>query len=109
MTAAHAHQGHIYGVVNSIKDIGDIERKIRHEIDQATTHEQLTELKKRSDYLCTLTFSPSWEKKFGDEVVHLRQAAEAENRKTVEHANNVAQRHGWPAKYEPWGKNRRSP
>jgi hypothetical protein len=99
-----AERRHLYGDVESIKDIRDINRMIREEIDQVETREQLTELKKRSDYLCTLTFSPAWRKKFGEKVTRLREAAMEENRKTVQHANELARRHGWPADYDPWGK-----
>jgi hypothetical protein len=101
---AQTERRHIYGEVNSIKDIREINRTIRREMDRVKTREQLTELKKRSDYLCTLTFSPAWEKKFGKRVTRLRQVAKEENRKTVQWANNVARRHGWPDDYDPWGE-----
>src|ERR1700687_5305612 len=104
MPQARAPRGHIYGEVNSIKDIREINRKIRQEMDRATTRPELTELKKRSDYLCTLTFSPAWQKRFGKKVVRLREVAMEENRKTVEHANKVARRRRWAANYDPWGK-----
>jgi hypothetical protein len=100
----HHQRGHIYGEINSIKDIREVNRTIRQEMDGVRTREQLTELKKRSDYLCTLTFSPAWQKKFGEKVTRLREVAMEENRKTVRHANAVARRHGWPAKYDPWGE-----
>ena len=97
--------GHIYGEVNSADDIRKINRTIRSEMDRITTREELTELKKRSDYLCTLTASPSWRKRFGGKVRVLLRVAKEENRKTVEHANQVALKHGWPANYDPWGPN----
>jgi hypothetical protein len=97
--------GHIYGEVNSAQGIRRINRIIRKEMDSVTTREELTELKKRSDYLCTLTYSPSWRKRFGGKVRALRRAAMEENRKTVEHANRVAAKHGWDADYDPWGSN----
>ncbi len=104
MPKAQAEHGHIYGEVNSIKDIREINRTIREEMDRVKSREQLTELKKRSDYLCTLTLSPAWKKKFGEKVDRLREVAMEENRKTVQHANEVARRHGWPADYDPWGE-----
>jgi hypothetical protein len=104
MPTTQVEHGRLYGEVNSLTDIREINRTIRKEMDRVMTREQLTELKKRSDYLCTLTFSPAWKKKFGERVTRLRQVAMEENRKTVEHANTVARRHGWPAKYDPWGK-----
>ena len=99
-----AHRGHIYGEVNTIKDIREINRNIRLEMDRVKTRAQLSELKRRSDYLCTLTFSPAWQKKFGERTARLREVAMEENRKTVAHANEVARRHGWPADYDPWGE-----
>jgi predicted GIY-YIG superfamily endonuclease len=96
---------HIYGEVNSAEDIRRINRTIRKEMDAVTTREELTELKKRSDYLCTLTYSPSWRKRFGEKASALRSVAMDENRKTVEHANRVAAKHGWDADYDPWGPN----
>ena len=95
--------GHIYGEVNSAADIRRINRRIRKEMDRVTTREELTELKKRSDYLCTLTASPSWRKRFGREVNALLRVAREENRKGVEHANRIAMKHGWRAGYHPWG------
>jgi hypothetical protein len=95
--------GHIYGVVNSAADIRRINRVIRKEMDRVTAREELTELKKRSDYLCTLTASPSWRKKFGSKINVLLRVAREENRRTVEHANRIAMKHGWRADYDPWG------
>jgi hypothetical protein len=104
MPEVHAQRGHIYGEVNSIKDLREINREIRQEMERVKLREQLTELKKRSDYLCTLTYSPAWQRKFGQRLLRLREVAQEENRKTVQHANEVARRHGWPAKYDPWGE-----
>jgi predicted GIY-YIG superfamily endonuclease len=97
--------GHIYGEVNSAEDVRRINRKIRKEMEAVTTREELTELKKRSDYLCTLTYSPSWRKRFGEKAAALRRVAMEENRRTVEHANRIAAKHGWEADYDPWGPN----
>jgi hypothetical protein len=97
--------GRIYGEVNSAEDIRRINRIIRKEMEAVTTRDELTELKKRSDYLCTLTHSPSWRKRFGEKVRPLRRVAMEENRRTVEHANRVAAKHGWDADYDPWGSN----
>src|SRR2546430_10371288 len=52
--------GHICGEVSSADDLRKINRIIRKEMEKVTTRAELTELKKRSDYLCTLTASPSW-------------------------------------------------
>jgi len=95
---------HIYGEVNSPEDVRTINQKIRHDMDGVTKREQLTELKKRSDYLCTLAEAPSWKEKFGGKIDDVQRVAREEDRKTTSHANDIARRHGWDADYDPWGK-----
>jgi len=72
--------GRIYGKVNSPEDIRRINCIIRDEMLYVENEEQLTDLKKRSDYLCTLTYSPFWKKKFGSIIEELREVALEENR-----------------------------
>jgi len=93
----------IYGRVESPEDIRRINCIIRDEMLEVETPEQLTDLKKRSDYLCTLTYSPFWKKKFGPLVEELRQVACEENRVSVMLANYVAKDRGWDKEYRPWG------
>ena len=102
MARTDAHQN-IYGEVGSLEDLREINRRIREEMDGATSHDQLTELKKRSDYLCTLAEAPSWEEKFGEQIGRIREVAKEEDRKSTAYANDVARRHGWEADYHPWG------
>jgi hypothetical protein len=94
---------HIYGEVNSLEDLRRVNRDIRHEMDTATSQAQLTELKKRSDYLCTLAEAPSWQKKFGQKIDRVREVVHEEDTKTAEHANKLAKKHGWDTEYHPWG------
>ncbi len=96
--------GRIYGRVESAEDIRRINCIIRDEMLTVKTAAELTDLKKRSDYLCTLTFSPFWKKKFGDKIEELRQVAIEENRATVKTANYVAAYKGFDRRYEPWKK-----
>ncbi|RKQ63972.1 hypothetical protein C7457_0861 [Thermovibrio guaymasensis] len=93
----------IYGRVEGPEDIRRINCIIRDEMLEVETPEQLTDLKKRSDYLCTLTYSPFWRKKFGSIVEELREVACEENRVTVRLANYVARYKGWDKEYRPWG------
>jgi hypothetical protein len=72
-------------------------------MDAVTSRDQLTELKKRSDYLCTLAEAPSWQEKFGQQIHRVQQVAEEEETKTTHHANVVAKHHGWKTEYHPWG------
>jgi len=98
--------GRIYGKVESPEDIRRINCIIRDEMLTVETAAQLTDLKKRSDYLCTLTYSPFWQKKFGDKIEELRKVALEENRITVKTANYVAAYKGFDRTYEPWGKDK---
>ncbi len=93
----------IYGRVEGPEDIRRINCIIRDEMLEVETPEQLTDLKKRSDYLCTLTYSPFWKKKFGSMVEELREVALEENRVTVRLANYIARYKNWNKEYSPWG------
>jgi len=93
----------IYGKVEGPEDIRRINCIIRDEMLEVETPEQLTDLKKRSDYLCTLTYSPFWKKKFGPMIEEMREVACEENRVTVRLANYIAKYKGWDKEYHPWG------
>ena len=96
--------GRIYGRVESVEDIRRINCIIRDEMLNVESAAELTDLKKRSDYLCTLTYSPFWQKKFGDKIEELREAAIEENRATVKTANYMAKYKKFDRSYEPWKK-----
>jgi len=98
--------GRIYGKVNWPEDIARINCIIRDEMLVVQSEAELTDLKKRSDYLCTLTFSPFWKKKFGPLIESMREVALIENRVTVRLANYIAKYHGWDKEYDPWGEER---
>ena len=95
----------MYGDVTSPTSIRKIDRMIRSDIRSVKSREQLTELKRRSDYLCTLTRSPAWKTRFGKKVDQLLDVAKEENVRTVKLANQVAKKHHWDVEYDPWGKN----
>ncbi|WP_457564589.1 hypothetical protein [Caminibacter sp.] len=94
--------GRIYGRVESAEDIRRINCIIRDEMLVVNSEAELTDLKKRSDYLCTLTYSPFWQKKFGEKIEELRDVALEENRATVKTANYVAKYKGFDKEYHPW-------
>jgi len=94
----------IYGKVESAEDIKRINCIIRDEMLKIENEAELTELKKRSDYLCTLTYSPFWQKKFKDKIEELREVAIEENRATVKTANYIAKYKGFDKEYHPWKK-----
>jgi len=96
--------GRIYGRVESVEDVRRINCIIRDEMLNVESAAELTDLKKRSDYLCTLTYSPFWQKKFGDKIEKLREAAIEENRATVKTANYMAKYKKFDRSYEPWKK-----
>jgi hypothetical protein len=55
-------------------------------------------------YLITLTYSPAWSEKFGDEAQRLRQVAEDEFHVTAQRINQRADGIGTDANYkETWG------
>ncbi len=92
----------IYGKVESPEDIRRINCIIRDEMMEIENEAQLSELKKRSDYLCTLTYSPFWKKRFGEMIEELRQVALEENRISVKEANIIAKFKGFNKEYTPW-------
>jgi len=95
--------GRLYGKVESAEDIKRINCIIRDEMLIVEDKAHLSELKKRSDYLCTLTFSPFWQKKFKN-IEELREVALKENRVTVKLANIIAKYKGFDVEYSPWKK-----
>ncbi|NPB04984.1 MAG: hypothetical protein GXO08_01190 [Aquificae bacterium] len=98
--------GRLYGKVEGPEDIRRINCIIRDEMLSVETPEELTDLKKRSDYLCTLTYSPFWKKKFGPLIEKMREVACEENRATVRLANYIAKVKGWDREYHPWGEDK---
>ncbi len=95
----------IYGNVENKSDLHHIFSLINDDIDEANSREGLTELYKRAGYLITLTYAPSWQKKFGDEADELRAAAGKEFRKAARHINRRAEQVGSEGDYdEEWGK-----
>jgi hypothetical protein len=92
----------LYREVDGVADVRAINREIRGEIRHVDTRDQITELKKRSDYLCTLTLAPSWQEKFGRKASKLLSVAKEENARTTRIANSTARRHGIDADYHPW-------
>jgi hypothetical protein len=92
----------IYGAVDSPRDIRTTNETIRGQMDRVDRREELTELKKRSDYLCALAQSPSWKEKFGRIIGGVVRVAREENKKTTDVANRQAARRGWDADYDPW-------
>lgn len=94
----------LYAKVESVEDISRINCILRDEMLIVEDGAKLSELKKRSDYLCTLTYSPFWQKKFGQKIEEFRQRAVEENRVTVKEANIVAKYRGFDKEYTPWRK-----
>ena len=94
----------MYGEVSSVQDLRDINMQIRREMGAVRVRRQLTALKKRSDYLCTLAEAPSWNERFGRRITQFIRAAREEAERTAARANRVARQHGWDANYHPWGR-----
>jgi len=82
-----AKKRNIYGEVNKPSDIRKINEKIRAELKKARTRKKITELVKRSAYLCTLTYSPGFRKKLRGQLLKARKIAKQEYTKTAKLAN----------------------
>src|SRR5438128_1267908 len=92
----------IYGSVDSLQDIRDINRKIRDEIKKVREQPELTELKKRSDYLCALALAPAWRTRFGKKSGRFLEVAQEEDKKTTKAANDKANKKGFDVEYHAW-------
>src|SRR5215212_7524504 len=92
----------IYGDVTKLGDIRENNRQLRHEMAEAETPSQIEVLKRRSDFLCTLTYAPSWQQRFGRKTVRFRTAARQEDVKTTHAANRFARKRGFEPAFQPW-------
>jgi hypothetical protein len=100
-----AEDTRIYGEVRSKSDLRKVFTAIRHDVKEASSRPDLTELYKRAGYLITLTHAPSWKEKFGKEARDLRKLAEKEFGTTARTINRRARSLGAVADYdETWGK-----
>lgn len=81
--------GNLYGEVSTIGDVRDINKQIRREMRGMGSRPELTELKKRSDYLCTLTYAPSCQTKFGKRARRFREVAKEDDARTTRLANEL--------------------
>lgn len=98
---------HIYGTVDSKSDLDRVFREIRKDVEEAKSRPGLTELYKRAGYLITLTYAPSWDKKFGDKAEALREEALKEFKTTAHKINSRAKAIGTDADYDDtWGASR---
>lgn len=99
-----ADDDNVYGEVDNKSDLSEIFTEIRHDVDQAGSRKELTELFRRAGYLITLTHAPSWEEKFGKKAADLRKLAEKEFTTTARRINRRAEEIGTEADYdETWG------
>jgi hypothetical protein len=98
------HDRHVYGTIDNEADLQRVFTDIRRDVANADSRPALTELYRRAGYLITLTYSPSWEEKFGASDGALRKIAEEEFRKTAREINSRAGQIGTEADYhETWG------
>src|SRR5258706_16093875 len=85
---------HVYGEVNSKTGLKKVFIDIRHDVSGAGSRPTLTELYKRAGYLITLTYAPSWEKKFGRQAGSLRRVSPEKFRKTAQKIKSRAKKNG---------------
>ncbi|MCA9878210.1 MAG: hypothetical protein KC442_10530, partial [Thermomicrobiales bacterium] len=92
---------------SEIANATDLQRviaEIRDGAAGAHTREELTQFYRHVEALIALTYSPSWQRKFGDQVEKLRQTAMDEFSTTAHAINQRAEQIGTKADYdETWG------
>lgn len=95
----------IYGEVQNKTNLRDLFLQIRRDVGEASSRDELTELHRRAGYLVTLTYSPSWKERFGDQTVELRSVADDEFARTARAINARAEDIGTAATYDDeWGE-----
>jgi hypothetical protein len=93
----------VFGVVQSEPDIVRANEQIRGEMATVSEQWDLTQFKRRSDYICKLAAQPVWRQRFGAAIADaLLTRALDENRKTVDVANRIAREKTWNVAYSPW-------
>lgn len=94
----------VYGDVGGVTDIREINREIRRQVKNAKKRSRLTELHRRSSYLCTLTNSPAWKKKFYGKLTKMKRVAREEFKRTAKAVNRQAKKIGTEPNYDTvWG------
>lgn len=76
-----------YSKVQSASDITRINEMIRTEVTKAKTIDHLNRLRKESQYLYTLSFSPAWKKDLHGKLTKVRDRAENEYTTTTNTIN----------------------
>src|ERR1700752_428407 len=85
------------------KDLSQIFREIREDVEKAQSREDLTELYKRTGYMITMTHATPVEEKIDREMKQRRQITEREFARTVRAINRQAEKIGIEADYnENW-------
>ena len=85
------------------KDLHQVFREIREDVEKAQTHDELTELYKRTGYMITMTHATPFEEKQDRELKRRRETTEREYARTVRMINKRAGEIGVDADYnEHW-------
>ena len=85
------------------KDLYQVFREIREDVEKAQSHEELTELYKRTGYMITMTHATPVKEKADRDLQRRREIAEREFSMTVRAINNRAKEIGTNADYnENW-------
>ena len=85
------------------KDLHQVFREIREDVEKAQTREELTELYKRTGYMITMTHATPVEEKHDREMKNRRKTTEHEFAATVRRINRRAKEIGVEADYnENW-------
>jgi len=93
----------IYGEIRSLDEFRDLFRQLRDEVAKAEDRNGLTEIKKRSEYLCTLADNPIWRDEYDRGGLKSLEVARAEDEELSKLLNERARNliTGGDA-YRPW-------
>lgn len=90
--------------IDNETDLKNAIADVRRDIGRATSRDQLRKDYRHAESLITLTYTPAWQKKFGDNVDKLRRLAESEFAGVARDVNKRAAEIGTKADFdETWG------
>lgn len=90
----------IYGDVHSRTALRAAFREIRRDIGAARSPSALQELYRRAGYVVSLTYEPSWQERFGEELTQIRTLATEEFARSARAINRRAEALGSDARYD---------
>jgi hypothetical protein len=90
----------VYLEIDSKTVLQDAFAEIRAEVERAASRYELTELYNRAGYLVAIAYDSFWERKFADDILDIRYAADHEFEKTARKINQRADTIGLEGSYD---------